>query len=139
MYEYKATVKRIIDGDTLVLDIDLGFYMFMNETKIRLYGLDTPEMNSEDPLLRLQAIMATRYLFDNLQVGEKVVIKTVLDKREKYGRLLATIIKKDGLNINEGLIQNKLAISYHNLTREEQIQKHYENQQYLIDKGFIIL
>lgn len=139
MYEYKATVKRIIDGDTLVLDIDLGFYMFMNETKIRLYGLDTPEMNSEDPLLRLQAIMATRYLFDNLQVGEKVVIKTVLDKREKYGRLLATIIKKDGLNINEGLIQNKLAISYHNLTREEQIQKHYENQQYLINKGFIIL
>ena len=138
MYEYKATVKRIIDGDSLVLDIDLGFYMFMNETKIRLYGLDTPEMNSEDPLLRLQAIMATRYLFDNLQVGVKVVIKTVLDKREKYGRLLATIIKKDGLNINEGLIQNKLAISYHNLTREEQIQKHYENQQYLINKGFII-
>jgi len=139
MYEYKATVKRIIDGDSLVLDIDLGFYMFMNETKIRLYGLDTPKMNSEDPLLRLQAIMATRYLFDNLQVGEKVVIKTVLDKREKYGRLLATIIKKDGLNINEGLIQNKFAISYHNLTREEQIQKHYENQQYLINKGFIIL
>ena len=139
MYEYKATVKRIIDGDSLILDIDLGFYMFMNETKIRLYGLDTPEMTSEDPLLRLQAIMATRYLFDNLKVGEKVIIKTVLDKREKYGRLLATIITKDGLNINEGLIQNKLAISYHNLTREEQIQKHYENQQYLINKGFIIL
>jgi micrococcal nuclease len=139
MYEYKATVKRIIDGDSLVLDIDLGFYMFMNETKIRLYGLDTPEMTSEDPLLRLQAIMATRYLFDNLQVGEKVTIKTVLDKREKYGRLLATIITNDGLNINEGLIQNKLAVSYHNLTRDEQIQKHYENQEYLINKGFIIL
>lgn len=139
MYEYKATVKRIIDGDSLILDIDLGFYMFMNETKIRLYGLDTPEMTSEDPLLRLQAIMATRYLFDNLKVGEKVIIKTVLDKREKYGRLLATIITKDGLNINEGLIQNKLAVSYHNLTREEQIQKHYENQEYLINKGFIIL
>ena len=139
MYEYKATVKRIIDGDSLILDIDLGFYMFMNETKIRLYGLDTPEMTSEDPLLRLQAIMATRYLFDNLKVGDKVTIKTVLDKREKYGRLLATIITKDGLNINEGLIQNKLAVSYHNLTREEQIQKHYENQEYLINKGFIIL
>ena len=139
MYEYKATVKRIIDGDSLVLDIDLGFYMFMNETKIRLYGLDTPEMNSEDPLLRLQAIMAIRYLYDNLKVGEKVTIKTVLDKREKYGRLLATIITNDGLNINEGLIQNKLAVSYHNLTRDEQIQKHYENQEYLINKGFIIL
>ena len=139
MYEYKATVKRIIDGDSLVLDIDLGFYMFMNETKIRLYGLDTPEMNSEDPLLRLQAIMATRYLYDNLQVGEKVTIKTVLDKREKYGRLLATVFTKEGLNINEGLIQNKLAVSYHNLTRDEQIQKHYENQEYLINKGFIIL
>lgn len=139
MYEYKATVKRIIDGDTLVLDIDLGFYMFMNETKIRLYGLDTPEMNAEDPLLRLQAILATRYLFDNLNIGEKVIIKTVLDKREKYGRLLATIITKEGFNINEGLIQNKLAISYQNLTREEQIQKHYENQEYLINKGFIIL
>ena len=139
MYEYKATVKRIIDGDSLVLDIDLGFYMFMNETKIRLYGLDTPEMTSEDPLLRLQAVLATRYLFDNLQVGEKVTIKTVLDKREKYGRLLATVFTNDGLNINEGLIQNKLAVSYHNLTRDEQIQKHYENQEYLINKGFIIL
>ena len=139
MYEYKATVKRIIDGDSLVLDIDLGFYMFMNETKIRLYGLDTPEMASEDPLLRLQAIMATRYLFDNLKIGEKVTIKTVLDKREKYGRLLATMFTNDGLNINEGLIQNKLAVSYHNLTRDEQIQKHYENQDYLINKGFIIL
>lgn len=139
MYEYKAIVKRIIDGDSLILDIDLGFYMFMNETKIRLYGLDTPEMTSEDPLLRLQAIMATRYLFDNLKVGDKVTIKTVLDKREKYGRLLATVFTNDGLNINEGLIQNKLAVSYHNLTREEQIQKHYENQEYLINKGFIIL
>jgi len=139
MYEYKATVKRVIDGDSLVLDIDLGFYMFMNETKIRLYGLDTPEMNAEDPLLRLQAIMATRYLYDNLEVGSKVTIKTVLDKREKYGRLLATIITEDGFNINDGLLDNKLAISYNNLTREEQIQKHYENQEYLIQKGFINL
>jgi micrococcal nuclease len=139
MYEYKATVKRVIDGDSLVLDIDLGFYMFMNETKIRLYGLDTPEMNSEDPLLRLQAIMATRYLYDNLPVGSKVTIKTVLDKREKYGRLLATITTQDGFNINDGLLENKLAINYKNLTRDEQIAKHYENQEYLIQKGFINL
>jgi micrococcal nuclease len=138
MYEYKATVKRVIDGDSLVLDIDLGFYMFMKETKIRLYGLDTPEMNSEDPLLRLQAVLATRYLYDNLPVGSKVTIKTVLDKREKYGRLLATIITEDGFNVKEGLLNNKLAISYKNLTREEQIQKHYENQEYLIMRGFII-
>ncbi|NBW15468.1 MAG: hypothetical protein EBR82_46510 [Caulobacteraceae bacterium] len=138
MYEYKATVKRIIDGDSVVLDIDLGFYIFMNETKIRLYGIDTPEMNSEDPLLRLQAVLATRYLYDNMPVGSKVTISTVLDKREKYGRLLATIITEDGFNINEGLLNNKLAISYKNLTREEQIQKHYENQEYLIMRGFII-
>lgn len=139
MYEYKATVKRIIDGDSLVLDIDLGFYMFMNETKIRLFGLDTPEMNAEDPLLRLQAVLATRYLFDNLNIGDKITIKTMLDKREKYGRLLATIFTKEGLNINEGLLKNKLAVPYHNLTREEQIQKHYENQEYLIQKGLIIV
>jgi len=139
MYEYKATVKRVIDGDSLVLDIDLGFYMFMNETKIRLYGLDTPEMNSDDPLLRLQAVLATRYLYDNLPVGSKVTIKTVLDKREKYGRLLATITTQDGFNINDGLLENKLAINYKNLTRDEQIAKHYENQQYLIERGFIIL
>jgi len=138
MYEYKATVKRVIDGDSIVLDIDLGFYIAMNETKIRLYGLDTPEMNSDDPLLRLQAVLATRYLYDNLPVGSKVIIKTILDKREKYGRLLATIFTKEGLNINEGLLENKLAISYKDLTREEQIQKHYENQQYLIEKGFIV-
>ena len=138
MYEYKATVKRVIDGDSIVLDIDLGFYMAMNETKIRLYGLDTPEMNSDDPLLRLQAVLATRYLYDNLPVGSKVIIKTILDKREKYGRLLATIFTKEGLNINEGLLENKLAISYKDLTREEQMLKHYENQQYLIEKGFIV-
>ena len=138
MYEYKATVKRVIDGDSVVLDIDLGFYIFMNETKIRLYGIDTPEMNSEDPLLRLQAVLATRYLYDNMPVGSKVTISTVLDKREKYGRLLATIITEDGFNINDGLLENKLAINYKNLTREEQIAKHYENQQYLINKGFII-
>ena len=139
MYEYKATVKRVIDGDSLVLDIDLGFYMFMNETKIRLYGLDTPEMNSEDPLLRLQAVLATRFLYDNLPVGSKVTIKTVLDKREKYGRLLATIINQDGFNVNNGLLEKKLAITYKNLTRDEQIAKHYENQQYLIQKGFMIV
>ena len=139
MYEYKATVKRVIDGDSLVLDIDLGFYMFMNETKIRLYGLDTPEMNSEDPLLRLQAVLATRYLYDNLPVGSKVTIKSILDKREKYGRLLATIITQDGFNLNDGLLENKLAINYKNLTRDEQIAKHYENQQYLVERGFIIL
>jgi endonuclease YncB( thermonuclease family) len=96
-------------------------------------------MNAEDPLLRLQAVLATRYLYDNLPVGSKVIIKTILDKREKYGRLLATIFTEDGFNINEGLLNDKLAISYNNLTREEQIQKHYENQEYLIQKGFIIL
>jgi micrococcal nuclease len=103
MYEYIAKVVRIVDGDTVDVLVDLGFHISI-EIKLRLYGLNAPELKEE-------AGKTTRdYLFSRLY-NKTVTIKTVKDRQEKYGRYLATIIL-DGENINEDLLNKGYAVKY---------------------------
>lgn len=83
MYEYKAEVVRIIDGDSVVLRVDVGFRM-TTEQSFRLYGIDTPELRSSDPDERKAARDAKEHLAAYLPVGSFVKLKT--HKADKYGR-----------------------------------------------------
>ena len=78
MYEYKATVIKVVDGDTLHLNIDLGFNINYNKQIIRLARINAPE----------------------LLCNKQVTIKTIKDTKDKYGRYLAEVYLED-LNINE--------------------------------------
>jgi len=106
MYNYKAHIKDVYDGDTVTAVVDLGFLHYQ-EMKLRLYGIDTPEMRGEE---REQGIIV-RDIVRDLILDKEVEIHTKKDKQGKYGRYLATILL-DGLNINDWLVENGHAEVY---------------------------
>lgn len=89
MYEYNAFVKRVIDGDTYECVIDLGCYVSITE-KIRLFGYDTPEIRTKNLAEKEHGLQATAYV-KRLIEGQQVRLRTILDKRGLYGRLLAEV------------------------------------------------
>lgn len=97
MYTYFCTVDRVIDGDTVVVTIDLGLHIKVTKT-VRLLGINAPEMNiPEGPL-------AKEYLISILP--KITVIQTVLDRDDKYGRLLGTLYDQTilGRNVNKAML-----------------------------------
>lgn len=110
MYEYKAVVLRVVDGDTVDLDIDLGMRTHTLE-RIRLDGLNAPELHSKDQSERDAAKVSADFL-RSLLADPNVVIKTKKDSQEKYGRYLGTIFNSAGENVNEAMIKTGHAVPY---------------------------
>lgn len=104
LYNYRAIVERIVDGDTAEFTIDVGFktYIRMN---MRFAGIDAPEMNTDE------GKAAKAWLIENMPIGHEVTL-SVYKVADKYGRYLA-IIDYNGQNINEELIKSGHAVEYH--------------------------
>ena len=108
MYQYKASLNRIIDGDTIDVNIDLGFDVKIKQ-RVRLYGINTPEVRTKDLKEKEKGIEATEYLKKILQ--RTFIIQTILNKRGKYGRVLGIIWVKEE-NINERMVNEGYATKY---------------------------
>ena len=108
MYNYKAKIIDVYDGDTVTAMVDLGFLHFQ-EMKLRLYGIDTPELRGEE---REQGIIV-RDILREMVLGKEVTIRSYKDKQCKYGRYLANIILEDGLEVNQWLVDNGHAKEYY--------------------------
>ena len=106
MYHYKAKIIAVYDGDTVTAMVDLGFLHFQ-EMKLRLFGIDTPELRGEE---REQG-MVVRDLLREMILDKEVEIHSYKDKQGKYGRYLATIVI-DGLDINRWLLDEGHAQPY---------------------------
>ncbi len=110
MYTYKALVKSIYDGDTIRVDIDLGFGVIFSDQSIRLLGVDTPEIRGEQ---RLQGLVSRNFVVERIPVGSYITIDTIKDRKEKFGRYLGTIYYgEEQKNLNEELIQSGMAEPY---------------------------
>ena len=132
MYEYACQVTRVIDGDSLHGILDLGFNVSY-KSSIRLYGIDTPESRTRDRDEKIRGLLAKDFLKDTIENGKKIVIKTELkDSRGKFGRVLGTIWV-DGVNVNNALIANHLAVAYFGQSKKEIEDEHLQNRQKLID------
>jgi micrococcal nuclease len=115
MYTYSAKILRVIDGDTIESEIDLGFGVSIRKI-VRLNGIDTPEKNSRivsERELAVKATARTKYALEN----KTIILKTQLDKDDKYGRVLAYVYvsEKDvesNQSFNIKLIQEGLAFPY---------------------------
>lgn len=92
MYEYRAEVVGVIDGDTVDLVVDLGFHMKFN-SRFRLYGINTPESCGKEA--SPEGLAAKERLKALLPTGCKVLVKTEKDKTEKFGRYLGTLLVLD--------------------------------------------
>jgi micrococcal nuclease len=107
MYEYKATVTKVYDGDTITVDFDLGFGIILKKQKIRLLGINTPEVRGPE---RADGILSRNALRQRI-LDKQVIIRTSKDKKGKYGRWLGEVYVEDE-NINQWLITEGYAIKY---------------------------
>lgn len=108
MYEYKARVVKVVDGDTLHLDVDLGCDIHLGMT-VRLAGIDAPEMSTNE------GKVAKAWVEDWLESCTYLIIQTVKDKKEKYGRYLAYVLDPDQPtlpSLNQQLVNEGLAKLY---------------------------
>lgn len=106
-YIYRAHIVDVHDGDTCTADIDLGFGIWMRRQKLRLYGINTPELRGE----RSVEGIAARDRVRELILNRDVIIETVHDRTEKYGRWLATVWVENK-NVNLQLVLEGLAKPY---------------------------
>ncbi len=132
MYEYNCEVTRVVDGDTVDVIIDLGFDISYS-SRVRLYGIDTPESRTRDKDEKARGLISKDFLKTWLEKGQ-VVIRTKKDKKGKFGRILGEMIVED-TNINELMIQEHHAVKYHGQSKDDIEAEHLVNRQTLIDKG----
>ena len=132
MYEYACEVERVIDGDSLVCRISLGFDIHFSSS-VRLFAIDTPESRTRNLDEKARGLLAKDFLKDSIENGKKIVIKAELkDSIGKFGRVLGTIWV-DGVNINQALIDNHLAVAYFGQSKKDVEKEHLANRQKLID------
>ena len=119
MWTYKAKLVRVIDGDTVDAEIDLGFSVFVKQ-RIRLYGINTPESRTRDLEEKERGLAAKARLTEIL--GKDFLVETMLNKRGKYGRVLGILHVEnetgDRTNVNQQLVTEGHAVEYFGGARE---------------------
>ena len=114
MYEYRVKkLIAVIDGDTIDVDIDLGFDISLMK-RVRMAGIDTPESRTSDKFEKTLGLEAKEYLKKHIKDATSIVIKTELpDSSEKYGRILGWVYVDGGTkSINETMIEDGYAWGY---------------------------
>lgn len=106
-YCYDAHVVSVYDGDTITCDVKLGFNVTISNQKIRLYGIDTPELRGDE---RDDGIISRDFVRDKI-LDKDIKLYTLKDKRGKYGRMLG-IVYVENENINQLLLDKNLAVEY---------------------------
>jgi micrococcal nuclease len=110
LYHYKAVVTRVKDGDTIVVDIDLGMGVWVRSQVVRLYGIDAPSLYSrQGSEVRLKARQAKSRL-EELVLNKEVVVRTIKDSKGKYGRWLGVVYTDTGVDVNQVLVDEQLAV-----------------------------
>ena len=138
MYEYSCKIVRVVDGDTVDVDIDLGFGIIYANQRIRLYGIDTPESRTRDLTEKKFGKLAFRFLAESL--GETCVLRTRLDSKGKYGRILGEFLVYDAktdrqMTVNEIMIREHLAVAYHGQSKDDVEEEHLRNRELLLSEG----
>jgi micrococcal nuclease len=116
MYEYKARLRRVVDGDTVDLDVELGFHMTA-ALRFRLLDIDTPELRDKDPAERMKAQDAKNFVKDVLSAGAgdwPLAIET--RKADSFGRWLVHVHYQDAegnwTDLGAKLLESGLAVPY---------------------------
>jgi micrococcal nuclease len=116
MFEYKARIVSVYDGDTIRADIDLGFGIWTKNQPIRVYGIDAPELGTVAG--RAARDFAIKNLLHNGEAGLEVTLRTYKDRKEKYGRYLGSITLPDGTDFSGLMVSEGHAVPYFGGVRE---------------------
>jgi len=141
MYEYKVNIIKVIDGDTVDVDIDLGFGMWIKDERVRMMGIDTPESRTRDKIEKKFGLASKEKLKSIL--GKKSILKTQVNKKGedmkgKFGRILGDFKVGDKM-ATQILIDEGYAVAYFGGSKEEIKAKHLKNRDRLIAEGVVTL
>jgi len=137
MYQYKAKILKVLDGDTVDIDLDLGFNIVLANQRVRMAGIDTPESRTTNTEEKVRGQLSKKKLAEKLPVGSYVIIETQKpdSNDDKFGRILGIFILEDGTRVNEWLIKNNYAVPYKGENKELTQAEHQANKKILIERG----
>jgi len=129
MYKYRVDVTRVVDGDTVDVDIDLGFGMVYKKQRVRLYGIDTPESRTRDLVEKKYGKAAKKFLQEKIESAEVVTLYS--HDKGKFGRILGELFidGSSDLSLNQLMINNFHAVAYHGQSKEEIEEQHLANRE----------
>ena len=145
MYEYRATVIKVVDGDTVDVDIDLGFGIILTDERVRIMGIDTPESRTRDKIEKKFGLAAKARLKSLL--GKTCTLKTQINKngedmKGKFGRILGDFDVYDSDSdswkpVTEIMITEGHAVPYHGQSKDDVKAQHLANRERLISEGIV--
>jgi micrococcal nuclease len=145
MYEYRATIVKIVDGDTVDVDIDLGFNVVLKDERVRIAGIDTPESRTRDLEEKKFGLAAKARVKELL--GKTCVLKTQINKsgedmKGKFGRILGDFNVYDGATDSWSLLTSILiseghAVPYHGQNKDDVQKAHLANRVKLLEDGTV--
>jgi micrococcal nuclease len=146
MYEYNAELDRVVDGDTVDVNIDLGFGIWIRDERVRVMGIDTPESRTRDLDEKVFGLAPKNRLTELLS-GDECILCTTKDRsgedeRGKFGRVLGDFkVQYNGESrlITEIMIEEGHAVPYHGGSKDALEEMHMANREKLISEGKVIL
>jgi micrococcal nuclease len=119
IYRIKS-ITKVVDGDTIDADIDLGFDISLTK-RIRLAGIDTPESRTKDEYEKKLGLESKDWIKNRLEFAKDILIKTELpDSTEKYGRIIGHLyINGEDVSINNQMIADGYAWEYNGGTKKK--------------------
>ena len=140
MYEYKAIINKVVDGDTVDVDIDLGFGIWKRGDRVRIIGIDTPESRTSDKVEKVFGLASKDRLKELL--GKEAILKTFIDNgvdaTEKFGRILGDFIIGQ-TTVAKTLIAEGYAVAYEGQNKDDVQAAHQINRKRLIAEGKVKL
>ena len=139
MYEYRVKVLRVVDGDTVDVDIDLGFGVALANERVRIMGIDTPECRTSDDIEKQFGLLAKQRVEQLLPVGSHHVLHSH-DFKGKFGRILGDIeVLPSNLKLTEILLSEHLAVAYNGQSKDDIEAAHLQNREILVEQGAVKL
>ena len=137
MYIYRCKINKVVEGDTVEIDLDLGFNMMLVNQRVRMAGIDTPESRTSNNEEKERGIISKKKLAEKLPVGSWQKIQTMRSDAndDKFGRILGVFIMEDGMSLNQWMIDNNYAVLYQGENKELVQEGHQYNKKKLIERG----
>ena len=131
MYEYRCKLRKVVDGDTVDIDVDLGFGVWLQDERVRLYGIDTPESRTRDLEEKKYGLAAKEYV-KNFLDDEWLTLKTKeYDSKGKFGRILGELWRTSShadKSLNDYLVEKHHAVPYLGQSKENIAEQHLLNR-----------
>jgi micrococcal nuclease len=138
--EYDVHVVKVVDGDTVDVDIDLGFGICLKDERVRIMGIDTPESRTSDKVEKVFGLAAKDRLYSLLEKDAKLITtedKSGEDMKGKFGRILGDFRAADGRLVTEIMIEEGHCVPYHGESKDDVQAQHMVNRERLLAEGVV--